>query len=328
MARYIFTFTLLFKAFFLFADKEAKDIAKNYAAGVVKILLYGEDLVKEFDLSKDEGYLTRGSGFFVTTDGYIFTNKHVVDWCVYGYMVADWVDEENVFHELDILTYENDLEKDSKIKKIYFIGHAQPIIQVFDQNKKNSFKLYKAEVVTMGQSYDGAVLKVVTDIDGNDIKNTFIALPLADASKVVMGEDIIILGFPAQYADSDLNLDLKDSVTMSFGRHSGWDFVFDDEGLIKTDALIHEGNSGGPAFDDTEKVIGIATAMGVKTQIGLVQPINDMYYLVENDPALFKVLKENGLPVPYEKKRIKTVSGEKRILPKVKFASLQKINAF
>jgi serine protease Do len=325
MLKYLFS---LFLAFFSFcsiqADQEAKDIAKKYAGGVVKVLLYDGELVEKFDLTKDEGYLTRGSGFFVTNDGIIFTNRHVVEWCVYGYMVADWIDEDNVKHDLDILTYEEGLEKDPKIKKIYFTGHAEPIIQVFNDIHGENFALYKAEVVTIGEKYDGAILRITETIEGDKIKEPFVSLPLTDASKVVMGEDIVILGFPAQYSDSDLTMDLKDTVTMSFGRHSGWDYVFDDQGFIKTDASIHEGNSGGPAFDDTEKVIGIATAMGVKTQIGLIQPINDMYFLAEKYPQILSKLIQNGLPTPVGKKLVKTVSGEKKPLPKLKFANLSK----
>ena len=314
----------LFSLTIIHADQEAKNIAKKYAMGVVKILLYDGELVKEFDLSKDEGYLTRGSGFFVTDDGIVFTNRHVVEWCVYGYMVADWVDEENNKHELDILTYEEGLEKDPKIKKIYFSGHAEPIIQVFKDFKGENFELFRAEVVTIGEKYDGAILKITKDLEGNKINETFTALPLTDANKVVMGEDIVILGFPAQYSDSDLSLDLKDTVTMSFGRHSGWDYVFDDQGFIKSDASIHEGNSGGPAFDDTEKVIGIATAMGLKTQIGLIHPINDMYFLAEKYPQILSKLVQNGLPKPIGKKLVKTITGEKKPLPKLKFSKLSK----
>lgn len=308
------------------ADQEAKDIAKKYAAGVVKVLLYDAELVEKFDLSKDDGYLTRGSGFFVTDDGIIFTNRHVVEWCVYGYMVADWIDEANTKHDLDILTYEEGLEKDPKIKKIYFIGHAEPIVQVFKDIKGEKFELFKAEVVSLGEKYDGAILRLTQTVEGKKINETFDSLPLTDASKVMMGEDIVILGFPAQYSESDLSLDLKDTVTMSFGRHSGWDYVFDDQGFIKTDASIHEGNSGGPAFDDTEKVIGIATAMGVKTQIGLIQPINDMYFLAEKYPQILAKLIQNGLPVPTGKKMVKTISGEKKPLPKIKFANLSHKN--
>lgn len=305
------------------ADPEAKSIAKKYVYGVTKVLLYDSNIAKEFDLGDDGGYLTRGSGFFVSEDGYLFTNRHVVEWCVYGYMVADWTDESGQRKKMDIITYKEGLEKDPKIEKIYFIGHAEPVVQVFYGSGKDEFHLYKAEVVKLAEEYDGAILRVISDLDGKKINQTFVALPFGDAYRVDMGEDIVILGYPAQYVNSDLHLDLEDTVTMSFGRQSGWDYIFDSQGLIKTDASIHEGNSGGPAFDDSEKVIGIATAMGVKTQIGLIQPINDMYYLVASDENLLKKLQANGLSVPGKKKNFKAVSGNKQPLPKIKLNPLK-----
>lgn len=303
----------------LFADQEAKNIVHKYATGVVKIILYDPTLVKQFNLKQDEGYLTRASGFIVTDDGVIFTNKHVIEWCTFGYMVCDWVDEEKKSHPLDILTYEEGLEKDPKIKKIYFLGHAVPLVQVFKSLNPNDYELYRAEVLTVGETFDGAMMRITADREGNPIKASFTAIPLKDSSLVPMGEDIVLLGFPAEYQESDIHMDLKDTLTMSFGRHSGWDYVFDENGLIKTDAMIHEGNSGCPAFDDTERCFGIATAMGTKTQIGLIESINEMYFIAAEYPQILRKLLASGLPAPKGRNSIKILSGKPRTLPKLKF---------
>lgn len=322
----LFTILLFCFTLSIFADKEAKSIVQKYSQGVVKILLYDPKIVHKFKLDKDQGYLTRASGFFVTPEGCIFTNKHVIEWCTLGYMVCDWTDEEKKFHEMDILTYEKGLESDKKIKKIYFMGHAVPLIQVFRGVNTSDYDLYRAEVLQMGESFDGALLRVTADMEGNPVTKSFVALPLADSTKVPMGEDIVLLGYPAEYEDSDLKLDLKNTLTMSFGRHSGWDFVFDENGMIKTDAVIHEGNSGCPAFDDTECCFGIATAMGTKTQIGLIEGVNDMYYIAEAYPSILKQLVANGLAVPKrDQKKIKTLSGKPRTLPQLKLDAAMKI---
>jgi hypothetical protein len=83
------------------ADPEAKSIAKKYVYGVTKVLLYDSNIAKEFDLGDDGGYLTRGSGFFVSEDGYLFTNRHVVGWCV-GYCVDVLVFEDATFKWLTL----------------------------------------------------------------------------------------------------------------------------------------------------------------------------------------------------------------------------------
>lgn len=311
--------------FSLFGAIDAKFIGKNYYQGVAKIILYDEGLVNHFKLDEALGELSRGSGFFVLPEGILFTNRHVIEWCVFGYMIADWTDENDVDHKLDLLTYTKDLEKDPKIKKIYYMGHATPVIQVFNGEDQGNFDVYIAKVLTLGETFDGAMLGIVSDLDGKPVKKQFVSLPLGNSNQLTLGEDLVILGFPAQYSESDLDLDLRDTLTMSFGKHSGWDYVFDeDNGFIKTVAAIHEGNSGGPVFGEENNVIGIATALGVQTQIGLVGAINNMYYVVQPEKKIFNKLVELGLIPPKKSPKHEVLTGEPRELPKVKLQDLPK----
>lgn len=295
---------------------DAKYIAKNYWEGVVKIIVYDPVVEKKFNLSKGDGYLTRGSGFFVTSDGVLFTNRHVIEWCVYGYIVADWLDKEGVMHHSDVLTYKPGLESSPSIKKVYYVGHAIPLIQVFADEEGRNYDLYSAEVLSIGEAFDGAMLRIASHINGEKPKHMFRALPLGNSDALDFGEDLIVLGYPSQYQESDLSLDLKDTLTMSYGKLSGWDHVFDDiYGFIKTTASVHEGNSGGPVFGEDERVIGIATAMGPRTKIGLVEGINGMYYVAEHQQIIFKQLIKNGLMPPKVPKRYLALSGKPRPLP-------------
>ncbi len=291
-------------------------IADKYATGVVKIFLYDHDLVADFDLRDAAGELGRGSGFFVTPEGIIFTNRHVVEWCVVGYVICDWVDENGQEHTKDFLTYTPGLEKDPAIRKIYFAGHANLVVQVFHDERQEKFDLYMAEVVSMGESFDGAMVRIVSPLQGGPIAAPFTALPIGNSDEVSLGERFVILGFPAQYSNSDLSMELKDSITLSQGVSSGWDWVFDsDWGMVKTDAAIHEGNSGGPVFGKGGKVVGIATALGMQTSIGLVGPINAMYWVAKGDEAVFKQLVGLGLTQPSHAGKTDFVSGKPQALP-------------
>lgn len=299
-------------------------IGQKYATGVVKVILYDDDLVDDFHLNDDQGQLARGSGFFVTPDGLLLTNRHVIEWCVQGYVVADWVDEEGHEHKADIVTYKPGLEKDPSIKKVYYAGHTTPVIQVFTDQTQTKYDLYLAQVVAMGESFDGAIVKAVATLKGDPIQRSFTALPIGNSDELVLGEKVVILGFPSQYANSNLSMDLRDTLTLSQGANSGWDYVFDpDWGMIKTDAAIHEGNSGGPVFGNNNRVVGIATALGVQTDIGLVGPINAMYWIAKNDPSVFERLTKIGLTKPKREGEAHVVSGKPQKLP---FDSSQFIN--
>ena len=80
-----------------------------------------------------------------------------------------------------------------------------------------------------------------------------------------LGDDVVILGYP-------LGLD---TLTVTRGvmsaRHPGW---------LQTDATANPGNSGGPAFDEHGKVIGVVT---MKLGGGVVARVESANFLVDGD---------------------------------------------
>ncbi len=304
---------LLFSFFFVsissFAQLDAKSIASNYYKGVVKILLFDSAAEKK---EAGKGYISRGSGFIVNEDGIIFTNRHVVEFCVYGYAEYDYYDKDNGSKIKVFDTYTSDLATNPDVVKVHRTGFAIPIVQVYTGKGENDYKLYKGEVLTVGMgSFDGAMVKIVSDMNGKPVNTKFFSLPIGDSDKSQQGEDLCIFGFPAQY-DGSIDLMIKDMSTLTFGKLSGYDYVFNkDYGYIKTDASINSGNSGGPVFSESNKVIGIATATGNKTNIGLVGGINGMYYVAAAQGAILKQLVAKGLTIPENAGSIQTVSGER-----------------
>lgn len=248
---------------------DTKLIVSKYGEGVVKILLLDPELEK---VKEGSGYITRGSGFFVTKNGYIFTNRHVVEMCVKGYVNYTFKDEDGKSWKKPE-TYSKELFEDKYFVKANSTGYTIPVIQVYHGKNENDYKLYIAEVIAIGMgAFDGAILKVVSDIDGKPIKEKFTALPIGNSDKLKQGEQLCVYGYPMQiYGDKDpvkrYLLHLRDMSTLSTGIMSGFDFVFNkDYGYIKTDAGIHGGNSGGPVFNEDNEVIGIATAYGTENQ--------------------------------------------------------------
>ena len=286
-------------ALFVFVNKlnaqekvlDAASIAYKHYNSIVKILIK-DSLLEKTDPSK--AYLGRGSGFFVSDDGLIFTNRHVVKYALGFYNYTDYDKENKEFYsETTTFTNDNLLEPHYKIN---YVSKAKIIVQVFNNRNGSTSSLYLARVVAIdSKNFDGAILQIVSDINGNKIQEKFNPISIGNSDSTYQGEDLCLYGFPAQY-DGGIDIMLKDQSTLTFGKHSGFDYVVNSEyGFIKTDAAINSGNSGGPVFNKEGKVIGLATAASNKTQTGFIAGINGMYNLAQKDSALVKKLSGLGL---------------------------------
>lgn len=143
--------------------------------------------------------VSQGSGFFISEDGYLVTNNHVVQ-------------------------------------------DGQNFTVVLDDGKELDAKLIGTDPRT-----DLAVLKV----DGGSQKFTYV--DFADDSQIRVGDWVVAVGNP---------FGLGGTVTAGIVSARGRDIgagPYDD--FIQIDAAVNRGNSGGPAFNLSGKVVGINTAI-------------------------------------------------------------------
>jgi serine protease Do len=171
--------------------------------------------------------LAQGSGFFISSDGYVVTNGHVV-------------------------------------------GDSQSVeIETDDQ------KTYKARVVGTDPKTDIALLK----IDGHS------DFPYAAFAEGVphVGDWVIAVGNPYGLGGT-----VTAGIVSARGRDIGTS-PYDD--FIQIDAPVNKGNSGGPAFDESGKVVGVTTAIyspsGGSIGIGFAIPADTVKSVVAQ-------LKETG----------------------------------
>jgi len=144
----------------------------------------------------------------------------------------------------------------------HVVGGAESITVRLWRSQANEFS---ARVVHEDRSLDLTVLK----IDSNE---RFPPAQLGDSDKIETGDWGISVGSPFGFEHSatlgivsDLHRDLM------IGGTSYRD-------MIQTDAVINEGNSGGPFIDIEGRVVGIATAIyapqGTYTGLGFAIPVN------------------------------------------------------
>ncbi len=132
---------------------------------------------------------------------------------------------------------------------------------------------YRAEVLAVDAGLDLAVVQIAGWLDADktdDLPSAYPAASLGDSDSVQLGDDVRILGYPMIGGDT---------ITLTTGSVSGFtsQVGVGDRALIKTDATISAGNSGGMAVDANGQVIGIPTkAQASETGPAIdCRPVND-----------------------------------------------------
>jgi len=188
-----------------------------------------------------------GSGTFISPDGLILTNAHVVD---------------DRFDEYDSLAVATTVATDEPPE----LG-------------------YLAEIAAVDYALDLAVVRVTSDLDGNEVTEEFPFVALGDSENVEIGDNIRILGYPGIGGDT---------ITFTNGVVSGFtsERSVGGRAWIKTDATIAGGNSGGLAVDAAGRLIGVPTIAGSGADD---QPVDCRYVADTNRDG---VVDENDNCVP------------------------------
>ncbi|TEU13192.1 MAG: serine protease [Anaerolineales bacterium] len=222
-------------------------------------------------LDQDGEMMGSGSGTFISADGLILTNFHVVG--------------------------------DPDTGELYHQNGLVGIGVIEDPTEPAIFRFY-AQVVVGDPSLDLAVVRVVSYLDGDSLPGNLnlTYLPLGDSETLGFGDDIISIGFPGiGIVDEVVSLTYTEGIVAGFVSEGG------TKVWIKTDALTGPGNSGGMVTNDEGEIIGVHTAGSSDPQsaarISLERPINLAYELIRKAQVT-----EPGQPVTPVKRRTTTTT--------------------
>ena len=225
------------------------------AAG--QIALEAPNFQKTYDVSA----ISLGSGFFISSNGYIATNAHVVSSTHEGEEKAKqalfWNFVQQVAQQLgreprSIAQYLNDHSRLVSFQLFHHViipdGSAFPF----------EIKQYGAPTgESNDQGKDVAIVKI-------EVKNAPV-LKLADSDKVQLQDHVTVIGYPG--AADTFNSGLLSNrsaleATINDGKISAKKQASSGAPILQTNTAATHGNSGGPVLNDADEVIGLLTFRG------------------------------------------------------------------
>jgi S1-C subfamily serine protease len=196
-----------------------------------------------------------GSGFFITPDGYIATNAHVVADIHDGDDAAKATLQGKLFKDLekyagDELRRLNAAQLQALRESIHLVGLERHAYVVLPNGDKLNYEV--KEYGKPGTGRDCAIIKV-------KIENAP-TLPIGDSKRSQVEDHIVVIGYPGVADFKDL-LDDKSQLEASItdGAISSLKRAASGEQILQISAPITHGNSGGPAIDQHGTVVGLAT---------------------------------------------------------------------
>jgi len=196
-----------------------------------------------------------GTGWFMTPDGYIATNAHVVSDIHDGDDKAKKSLNQKLFKELDkqtngALSKMSDEQLTTILAKIKLIEIKRLSHVVLPNGEELEYEI--KQFGKPGTGNDCAIIKVKTE--------NAPTLTIGDSKKSQVQDAIVVIGYPG-VADFEDLLDKKSQLQASVtdGAISSLKNATSGEQILQISAPITHGNSGGPAIDQHGNVVGLAT---------------------------------------------------------------------
>ncbi|MBS1666196.1 MAG: trypsin-like peptidase domain-containing protein [Bacteroidetes bacterium] len=232
-----------------------------------------------------------GTGFFITGDGYVATNSHLID-------------RDNAFvrrqfiltafqqmTEANIAAIENSwavklsAEQKNDLYDSYASVYSKLVPMTLSDLKKTVYVVYRndqpdgsvstetkeASIIIKGQPMPGmdvAILKIET-------KDSLPVLKVADDQLPKVGEQLFVYGYPGPVTNNDfVSAESAIEPTLTTGIVSAIKKSVNGWPVIQMDANINHGSSGGPVCNSNGEVVGLTTFGSLENSGGLAAGLN------------------------------------------------------
>lgn len=263
------TYEQFLKEYLSFSDDEISQ-SVNPQAVINKSLMSSVSILTRFSYS-NYGRTTykvyAGSGVFLsvnkeTGDGYVVTNCHVV---------YDDTSNEKYANEVRLYLYGQD------VKNVNY-SYDSNYNFLYDSNY-----VMLAEVIGAAKQYDVALLKIT----GSDVikRNEIYAAEFSDSDDVYVGDKVYLVGnAKGEGVSCASGIVTKDSefIDLSLSDKNPNDLT--QYRVIRTDAPVNHGNSGGGMFDYKGKLVGLVNSKNDESDIdnmGYALPASNVKRLVK-----------------------------------------------
>jgi len=256
-------------------------------------------------------YVVSGSGFFISSNGYIATNAHVTQM---------WHDGEDKAKQLLLTRFILAVGRSFYNLDPNSMTQAQYDFIRKNTTALNNFNMYHLVVIPDGTSMpfedkpsgygaptgetdsakDVAVVKI-------EVKNAPVLI-FADSDSVKVSDTDTVIGYPGVADMGEFKNILAPKAqleaTFTYGHISANKPSASGATVLQTDANIDHGNSGGPVLNDKGQVIGLAT-FGKDAQHGFVVTSNTAMEFVkavgvQNELGLTDKLYREGLDLYWQ----------------------------
>ncbi len=242
-------------------------------------------------IRQPEEITSTGTGFFITGDGYVATNCHLID-KDNAFIRRQFI--LSAFHQIteaNIAALESSWatnfteQQRNLLYNTYASVYSRLFSMVLYDLKKEIFVVYStdtsadasssekklANVVIKGQPMPGKDIAILK-IDGDSSLPT---LKIADHELPKVGEQLFVYGYPGPVTNNNfLAVESAIEPTLTTGIVSAIKKSVEGWPLIQMDANINRGSSGGPVCNEKGEVVGLTTFGSIENTGGLAAGMN------------------------------------------------------